>query len=112
LFLIIKNSDKEERQVTFIEIAKVSEIPVGSMKGENIGGKDILIANYEGRYFAIGVICTQAGGTLARGILDVTCPVHGSTFDVTTGNRISCPAKQNERKYDLKVEGTVIKIDV
>ena len=81
--------------MTFVDVIRINEIPIGSMQGKTVNGKDILIANYEGRYYAIGGTCTHAGGNLVRGKLNgkiVTCPVHGSKFDVTTGNRISGPS--------------------
>ncbi len=101
--------------MSFIDIAKVDEITPGNMKGATVGGKDILITNIEGRYYAIGGKCTHAGGNLSKGKLEgkiVTCPRHGSKFDVTTGNRVSGPAAQNEPKYEVKIEGGSIKVDI
>ncbi len=43
----------------FVEVAKVEEIPVGKMKGVTIEGKEILVVNYEGKFYAIGKICTH-----------------------------------------------------
>ncbi len=101
--------------MSFIDIAKVDEITPGNMKGATVGGKDILITNIEGRYYAIGGKCTHAGGNLSKGKLEgkiVICPRHGSKFDVTTGNRVSGPAAQNEPKYEVKIEGSSIKVDI
>jgi 3-phenylpropionate/trans-cinnamate dioxygenase ferredoxin subunit len=101
--------------MSFIGIAKVDEITPGNMKGATVGGKDILITNIEGRYYAIGGKCTHAGGNLSKGKLEgkiVICPRHGSKFDVTTGNRVSGPAAQNEPKYEVKIEGSSIKVDI
>ena len=101
--------------MSFIDIAKVDEITPGNMKGATVGGKDILITNIDGRYYAIGGKCTHAGGNLSKGKLEgkiVTCPRHGSKFDVTTGNRVAGPAAQNEPKYEVKIEGNSIKVDI
>ena len=101
--------------MSFIDVARVDEVTPGNMKGVTIVGKDILITNIDGHYYAIGGKCTHAGGTLAKGKLEgkiVTCPRHGSKFDVTTGNRIAGPATQNEPKHQVKVEGKSIQVDV
>ena len=101
--------------MSFVDLAKVDEIAKGSMKLVTAGTKEILISNIDGRFFAIGGKCTHAGGNLSKGKLEgkiVTCPRHGSKFDVTTGNRIAGPAKENEPMYEVKVEGNSIKVNV
>ncbi len=106
----------------FVEVAKVEEIPVGKMKGVTAGGKEILVVNYEGKFYAIGKICTHQGGDLSKGKLEgeiVTCPRHGSKFDVTTGISVAGPKigfirgkTGNEPAYEVKVEGNSIKVNV
>jgi 3-phenylpropionate/trans-cinnamate dioxygenase ferredoxin subunit len=77
--------------------------------------KEILIANVDGKYYAIGNICTHAGGDLSKGILDgniVTCPKHGSKFDVTTGKAVSGPKVlflrlkiKDDPSFEVKIKG-------
>ena len=101
--------------MSFINIARVDEITPGNMKGVTIGGKDILITNIDGHYYAIGGKCTHAGSNLSKGKLAgkiVTCPRHGSKFDATTGNRIAGPAKHNTPTYEIKTEGNSIKVNI
>jgi 3-phenylpropionate/trans-cinnamate dioxygenase ferredoxin subunit len=65
----------------FIEVAKVDDIPKGQMKSFAVKGKEILVTNYDGKYFAISSKCTHMGGELAKGKLEgkvVTCPSHMS----------------------------------
>ena len=78
----------------FVEITKTTDITNGQMKAVNIEGKEILVINYDGKYFAINGRCTHMGGELVKGRLEgkiVTCPRHGAQFDVTTGSCISGP---------------------
>jgi len=85
------------------------------MKGFSAGGKDILVANIDGKYYAIGGKCTHMHGDLSKGKLEgkvVTCPRHGSRFDVTTGSRLAGPAKSNEPVYELRVDGKSIKVGI
>ena len=99
----------------FVEVTKINEIPTDSMKDVTINNQSILISNINGKYYAIGEKCTHAKGSLSKGKLDgkiVTCPRHGSKFDVTTGNVVGGPAKQNEPTYEVKVEGNIIKVRI
>ena len=99
----------------FVDVARVGEIPPGQMKGYDIGAKTILIASYDGNYYAIGGKCTHRQGDLAKGTLEgnvVVCPRHKSRFDVTTGNRIAGPAKENEPAYELKIVGDSIRVKI
>jgi 3-phenylpropionate/trans-cinnamate dioxygenase ferredoxin subunit len=108
--------------MSFIEVAQVNEVPTGTMKSYSAGGKQILIANIDGKLYAINGVCTHAGGDLSKGKLEgkiVTCPRHGSKFDVTTGKCISGPKivflrfkAKDETAYEVKVEENRIKINV
>jgi 3-phenylpropionate/trans-cinnamate dioxygenase ferredoxin subunit len=103
------------RKLGFVKVAETSEIPAGKMKMVKLEDKEILIANVNGNYYAIANRCTHKNGDLSKGSLDgniVTCPLHGSKFDVTTGKAISGPkiaffrAKTNdEPSFEVKIEG-------
>ena len=80
--------------LTFVKVAETSEVPLGQMKTVKLAEKEVLIANVNGVYYAIGNICTHQRGDLSKGTLEgitVTCPKHKSKFDVTTGKVISGP---------------------
>jgi nitrite reductase/ring-hydroxylating ferredoxin subunit len=106
----------------FVEVGKTDDIPAGKMKPFVVGGKEIVVVNYEGNYFSIGRRCTHRSGDLSAGKLEgkiVTCPVHGSRFDVTTGSCLSGPKigfirlkTKDEPAYEVKVEGNSIKVGV
>ena len=99
----------------YIEIAQEGQIPAGTMKGLSVKGKDVLLANIDGKYYAIGKKCTHWGADLSKGTLAgkiVTCSKHGSQFDVTNGSRLAGPAKNNEPAYEVKIEGKSIKIGI
>ena len=95
----------------FVKVASTSEIPDGKMKAVQMIGHEVCLANIGGTYYAIGNLCTHVGGILAQGSLKdylVTCPLHGSKFDVRTGEVKRGPAMQPEPSYEVKVEGTTI----
>jgi len=108
-------SDLSTPSSSFTKVAETSEIPVGRMKIVKIKDKEILIVNVNGSFYVIENPCTHRGGDLSKGSLEdniVTCPVHGSRFDVTTGKSISGPkilffkAKTGDlTSYELKIDG-------
>ena len=72
----------------FIEVAKTSELTEGAMKGVKLDGKDILVALADGKYYAAAGRCPHMQAYLSRGTLKgtiITCPMHGSQFDLKTG---------------------------
>jgi len=78
----------------FLEVAKVNEIPDGKMKHVEVDGKEVLIANIGGKFYALSDKCGHMNALLSMGNLKgntVTCPFHGSKFDVTTGRKLTEP---------------------
>ncbi len=96
---------------TWEKAADVSELPAGKMKSFMLGGEEVLLANIGGTFYAIRNRCTHMGGPLSRGVLNghvVTCPLHGSKFDVETGKVMGPPATLPERTFEVKVQGTSV----
>lgn len=100
--------------MSFVKVAETSEIPAGKMKMVKIQDKEVLIANVDGRFYAIANRCSHKGGDLSKGTLEgniVTCPVHGSRFDVTTGKSLSGPKRFYNTStgdvvtYELRTDG-------
>ena len=56
--------------MTLVKVAETSEIPLGQMKTVKLAEKDVLIANVNGAYYAIGNICTHMKGELSKGTLE------------------------------------------
>ena len=68
------------------EVAKVTEIPPGSMKKVRAFDQDVLLSNFDGKIYATSNRCGHSNASLARGTLQgkvVTCPLDGAKFDVT-----------------------------
>ena len=96
-----------------VKVAETAEVPPGKMKKVTVDGKEILIANVEGKYYAMGNKSTHRGGDLSKGSLSgkvVKCSRHGAKFDVTTGEVVAGPAKKSEPTFEAKVEGKNILI--
>ena len=99
--------------MTPAKIAKTFDIPVGTMKHVEVEGIELLIANVEGKFYAVGDRCPHLHANVSEGTLNktiVTCPRHLSTFDVTTGRVIS-GTRSNLPSYDVKVDGDYLLIE-
>ena len=100
--------------MTLVKVAKTFNVPLGKMKHVEIEGLEILIANIEGKYYAVGDRCPHLHGKLSEGTLNktiVTCPRHLSSFDVTTGRVIS-GTHSNLPSYDVKVDSEDLVINI
>ncbi len=99
----------------FQKAAVTLEVPSGQAKMVKVGGKHIALFNIEGKYYAIDDTCTHKGGPLSEGQVtgkQVTCPWHGATFDVATGEVLSPPAPIGVFRYNVRVVGDAIEIEV
>jgi len=98
-----------------VKVASTKELGPGRMKGVEAGGKPMLLVNLEGKYYAIGNICTHMGCMLSDGVLKgeiVTCPCHGSRFNVKTGSVVGGPAQKPEPAFSVKVERDQVLVNV
>ena len=99
----------------FRKVATIDEIPIGQAKVVEVSGSEIAIFNIGGSYHAIDNTCTHVGGPLSEGEIDgaeVTCPWHGAMFDVTTGQVLGPPAANNVTRYNVRVDGSDIEVEV
>lgn len=84
-----------------------SEIEPGTCKTGVLGDKQVTIYNIGGEFYATQSECTHRGGPLCEGALwgnIVTCPWHGSEFDIRTGEVITPPAQEPLQTYKVRVE--------
>lgn len=73
---------------TFIDAINLNDLQDGEMKAVALEGREILLARVNGKYYAADNRCPHLGGKLAKGKLEgtvVTCPLHGSQFDLASG---------------------------
>lgn len=71
---------------------KKSEFREGEPKRVSVDGTDVLVAMVDGSFYAIGDVCTHRKCSLSDGTLEgtiVTCPCHGSKFDITSGEVVA-----------------------
>ena len=92
----------------FVKVAEVGELSPGEMKVVEVGGEQILLVNVEGNIHACDDICSHAYASLSEGDLngdEVECPLHGSAFNVVTGEALTPPAEDSIRVFEVRIDG-------
>lgn len=90
----------------FIKAADIDQIPEGESYVVVLGGREIAIFNWKGKYYAVENSCPHRGGPVAEGELEdgiISCPWHAWPFDLRTGEcKINSAAKLET--FALKIE--------
>lgn len=85
---------------------KQEELPPGKMQCHEFNQETILFANVEGRVYAVAGTCTHEDSPLCLGALKghfVMCSLHGSLFDLRTGQADGDPADIPLKTYEVEV---------
>lgn len=96
----------------FVTVVKVGEIPAGKGRVVDVRGRQVALFNVGGQFHAVDNTCIHRGGPLGEGELEgnvVTCPWHGWTYDVTTGE---CTFNQTVKveALEVRVEGEDVQV--
>src|SRR5437899_11474377 len=97
-----------EVKVMMVRVGSAKDVAAGQMRVFDVAGTKVNVASVGGHLYAFDDTCTHMGCSLAMGKLDgttVTCPCHGSRFDVTSGAVLRGPAKRPVRSRLVQVEG-------
>lgn len=79
-----------------------------------VDGRPVAVFNLGGSLHAIDAACTHVGGPLEKGKVHdgtVTCPWHGSVFNLANGSVVHGPASRPVRAYTVVVDGDGLRID-
>ena len=97
----------------FEVVSRADDLKEGEMQAFDVRGTQIAVANVAGEFYAFGDTCTHLQCSLAEGDLEettVTCPCHGSQFDVVSGQVLRGPAREPVGAYEVRVEGGNLEI--
>ena len=111
--MVLADSIREVK-LLLVRIENAGDIAAGQMRVFDIAGIKVNIASVGGELHAFDDTCTHRACSLAKGKLDgttVTCPCHGSQFDVTTGEVLRGPAQQPVRSRLVQIEGESLLVE-
>jgi 3-phenylpropionate/trans-cinnamate dioxygenase ferredoxin subunit len=93
------------------DVAIDEELPDGKPIRVSVGDVPVLLVRAGEDVFAVGNQCTHQGAALDRGVVKiagsmrtVTCPAHGSMFNLESGKPMRPPATKPVPVFDVKVE--------
>jgi nitrite reductase/ring-hydroxylating ferredoxin subunit len=92
----------------FVRVASTSDIPAGKGKRFTVNGKQVAVFNLDGKFHAIEALCPHRGGPLDEGPISgakVTCPWHGSVFDIPSGKLEQGPSSRGVQSFEVKISG-------
>ena len=99
-------------QPAFVAVARVDDLPPGSVTSVRVGDEEIALAHCNGGFYAVQPHCLHLQGPLGEGRLEgcvLTCPWHGWQYDVRTGQNEFDLAIQL-RTYDVQVEDGEVRV--
>lgn len=102
-----------DSQAKYIDVAPLSGVLPGDTLKVTTDRGDILLANVEGKIYAVDDMCTHEDSSLSLGCLKgelVSCTLHGSRFNVRTGQPMEEPATEALRRYRVRISQDRIEI--
>jgi 3-phenylpropionate/trans-cinnamate dioxygenase ferredoxin subunit len=113
----------------YVEAGRTDDFQDGTKKKLDVSGQEILLARVGDRYYAVGNRCPHLGGDLSAGKLEgtiVTCPRHGSQFDITNGRNVrwlkgaglvsalgkAIKSPRSLPTHNVKIDGNTIYVEV
>lgn len=95
----------------WIDVGPVDEIPPGTHKVTEADGVMIAVFNVDGTFYAIEDVCTHDGGILTGGPIAgciITCPRHGATFDIRSGEALTAPAYEPTATFPIRIQDGIV----
>lgn len=90
------------------DVCALGEIVEPGARRVMVGAEPVAVVRSEGQVFAIRDVCSHADVALSEGEVEgcfIECWLHGSKFDLRTGEPASLPAFRPVPVYSARVEG-------
>jgi 3-phenylpropionate/trans-cinnamate dioxygenase ferredoxin subunit len=101
--------------MAWVSSAEAGELAVGQMKRIAPTGRPLLLVHAEGGHYCVDEMCSHEDYSLWFGCIKgraIKCSLHGSYFDLSTGQPLNEPADCPLKTYPVKVEDGTIWVDV
>lgn len=97
----------------FVRVGSRDDFPEGEMRRVDAGGLPVVITRRAGLLYAMGAVCSHAGGPLNEGKLEgdvVTCPWHYSKFRFADGHVVGGPATFDQPELIARERGGIVEV--
>jgi 3-phenylpropionate/trans-cinnamate dioxygenase ferredoxin component len=101
--------------VTFTVACRLADLEEGTPYAATVGDVDVALVRDGEELYAIRDECSHAAIALSEGDVEgctIECWLHGSAFDLRTGQPTSLPAFEPVPVYPVRVDGDEVLVDV
>jgi len=94
-------------QAPYEAVADVGELKPAQMKRITVAGKRLLLVNSDEKLYAVDEMCSHEDFSLFLGCIQdgkIKCSLHGSYFDLKTGQATTDPADEPICTYTVKTD--------
>ncbi len=101
--------------MTVLRACSLSDVPEEGALRVEMSRTAVCIARSGGEVFAIGYRCSHADVSLSEGEVEdgkIECWLHGSMFDLRTGQPTGLPANRPVPTYPVKIEGDDVLVEM
>ena len=101
--------------MSYQRVCSIADVALDSAISVEIGRNDVAIVHSNGRFYAIADECSHASIPLSEGDVgdgEIECYLHGSRFDLATGEPLGLPATEPVAVYPCQVSGNDVLVDV
>ena len=98
-----------------VRACAVSDVPEEGAIRVELAGQPVCIARSGGSVYAISDVCSHADVALSEGDVEdgkIECWLHGSMFDLATGEPTGLPATRPVPTFPVTVEGDDVLVEM
>lgn len=91
-----------------VKVASAGDIEDDTAVLVEVSGLPVCLARSGGKLFAVGDLCSHSDVSLSEGLVEdctVECWLHGSRFDLATGEPLGLPATRPVPTYTVTTDG-------
>ncbi len=101
----------------FQRACALADVPLGGVAAVLVDGVEVAVVRTEDDVYAIRDECSHAEIPLSEGDVDpvgceIECWLHGSRFDLRTGQPLGLPATEPVAVYPCKIDADDVLVDV
>jgi 3-phenylpropionate/trans-cinnamate dioxygenase ferredoxin subunit len=101
--------------IAVARVGEVDELAPLAMQRLAVAERKLLLCHGQSGYFCIDEMCTHEDYSLAFGCVRddrIKCSLHGSWFDLASGQALNEPAECALRTYPVKIEAGQVWVEV
>jgi nitrite reductase/ring-hydroxylating ferredoxin subunit/uncharacterized membrane protein len=109
----VDHSETSDQPQQWQAVLDATDLPERAAKRVEVEGIPVLLYRDGNDVYAIGAVCSHAGGPLDEGTFDglcVQCPWHDSVFDLRDGRVVHGPATYPEPAYNARLHGGQVEV--